>query len=236
MGFSYEFPRPAIAVDCVVFGLDSGSAGSTGSGQLMVLCVKRGLPPGGWALPGGFVHVDESLDDAARRELREESGVHITYLEQLRAFGEVDRDPRERVISIAYFALVDPRGYVLSASTDAEGVSWFRVADLPSLAFDHATIVDVAWKELRKKVRRNPIGFDLLPKAFSLTQLQRMYEAILGRALDKRNFRKKIHATGLLESTEQHETNVGRRPAELFRFDRAAYAKLDEKGFDLELV
>ena len=202
----------------------------------MILCVKRGLPPGGWALPGGFVHVDESLDDAARRELREESGVAITYLEQLRAFGALDRDPRERVISIAYFALVDPRGYVLSASTDAEGVSWFRVQEVPSLAFDHAQIVEVALAELRRKVRRNPVGFELLPKAFSLTQLQRMYEAILGRTLDKRNFRKRILATGLLESTERRELNVGRRPAELFRFDRDAYAKLDEKGFDLELV
>ena len=230
MAITYEFARPAIAVDCVVFGL----IGTV----LKVLCIERALEPfrGRWALPGGFVRIDETLDAAARRELQEEAGVTISYLEQFRAFGALDRDPRERVVSVAYFALVNPAGYALRAATDAVRADWFAADALPDLAFDHNVIVRQASAQLRTKVRRHPVGFDLLPAAFSLTQLQRMYEAILGRQLDKRNFRKRIAGTGLLLPTDEHEQNVGRRPAQLFRFDRAAYASLSERGFDLEFV
>lgn len=230
MPFTYEFARPALAVDCVVFGLVRRS--------LHVLCIQRALDPhrGGWALPGGFVRIDETVEQAARRELHEEAGVRVRFLDQLRVFSEVDRDSRERVVSVGFFALVDPAGHRLAAATDAEQAEWFPVAGLPTLGFDHGSIVAEGLRQLRVRVRRQPVGFDLLPETFSLSHLQSMYEAILGRPLDKRNFRKKVLATRLLVGTELQEDDVARRPAQLFRFDRSAYEELLVKGFDLDFV
>ncbi|NUP07219.1 MAG: NUDIX hydrolase [Polyangiaceae bacterium] len=242
MPYSYEFERPALAVDCVVFGLrpsaQDSAALSQPSSRLVVLLIERALQPfeGRWALPGGFVRIDETLDRAAERELVEESGLSIAYLEQLYTFGELKRDPRERVVSVAYFALVNPVEHVLAAGTDAAKAEWFDVSTLPSLAFDHGKIIEVALERLRSKVRYRPIGFGLLPELFTLTQLQKMYETILDRPLDKRNFRKKIASLEFVVATEDTERGVPRRAARLFRFDQAAYDALSRQGFDLELI
>jgi 8-oxo-dGTP diphosphatase len=229
MSFSYEYPRAALAVDCVVFGLDER--------DLKVLLIQRKLQPyqHAWALPGGFVRVDETIDEAAQRELREEAGVSDVYLEQLYTFGVLDRDPRERVVTVAYYALAKLGDHRIRAATDAMGVGWFGLDDLPKLAFDHAEIVTRAHERLRGKVRYAPIGFELLPARFSLTQLQRLYEIILGTALDKRNFRKKILAMDLLVETDEVEQGVRHRAARLYRFDRRKYDRLTKQGFEFAM-
>src|SRR6187455_424752 len=190
MPHTYQYPRAALTVDCVVFGLDDS--------ELKVLLIERALEPfkGKWALPGGFVRVDETLDDAARRELEEEAGLKDVFLEQLYTFGEVKRDPRERVVSVAYYALVNLPEQAVKGATDARDAAWFAVSDLPTLAFDHEKILAVALERLKGKVRYQPIGFELLPPKFTLSQLQRLYEALLGVEMDKRNFRKKILSMG----------------------------------------
>jgi 8-oxo-dGTP diphosphatase len=227
MGSTYAFPRPALAVDCVIFGF--------GEGGLEVLLVERALDPPGWALPGGFVRLGESVDAAARRELAEEAGVEPAYLEQLHTFGDVDRDPRERVVSVAYFGLVRRDRHLPRAATDARSARWTEVSALPALAFDHARIVAVALQRLRSKVTWQPVGFDLLPATFTLTELQNLYEVVLGRAIDKRNFRKKVLTMGLLEDTQEQTTGGRHRPARLYRFDRSAYDRLSRDGFEFRL-
>ena len=222
-----EYPRAALTVDCVVFGFDGG--------ELQVLLIRRGLPPfkDKWALPGGFVRVEETLDDAARRELAEETGLQDVFLEQLYTFGTVKRDPRERVVSIAYFALVKPGA--VTAATDAAEAKWFPISDLPSLAFDHADILATALNRLRGKLTYQPIGFELLPPKFTLTQLQRLYEAVLGEPLDKRNFRKKALSYDLLIPLQEKHQEGPHRPAQLFRFDPVKYEKFKKKGFLFEI-
>jgi 8-oxo-dGTP diphosphatase len=229
MSFSYPYARPALAVDCVVFGLDEA--------DLAVLLIRRGMDPfaGKWALPGGFVHVDETLDEAARRELAEETGLSRVYLEQLYTYGAIERDPRERVVSVAYYALVNLADHRVKAATDAREAAWFAVGDLPALAFDHDEIVATALERLRGKVRYRPIGFELLPPKFTLTMLQRLYEKILERELDKRNFRKKVLAMGLLEELDEVEQDVAHRAARLYRFDKKRYRELEKAGGDFEL-
>ena len=229
MSSTYEYPRPALTVDCVVFGLDEH--------ELKVLLIQRKLPPfqHAWALPGGFVRIDETLDQAAQRELREEAGVTDVYLEQLYTFGALDRDPRERVVTVAYYALAKLGEHRLRAATDAMGVGWFTLDDLPKLAFDHAEILARAHERLRGKVRYAPIGFELLPPRFSLTQLQRLYELVLGAPLDKRNFRKKILAMDLLVETDEVEQGVRHRAARLYRFDRRKYDRLTRQGFEFAM-
>jgi len=227
---SYEYPRAALAVDCVVFGLDEA--------DLKVLLIQRRLQPfqHAWALPGGFVRIDETVDEAARRELAEEAGVTDVYLEQLYTFGApLDRDPRERVVTVAYFALAKLSDHRIRAATDAMGVGWFALDDLPKLAFDHDHIVATAHDRLRGKVRYAPVGFELLPPRFSLTQLQRLYEIILGKELDKRNFRKKILSMDLLVETDEVEQGVRHRAARLYRFDRRKYDRLAKQGFELSI-
>jgi 8-oxo-dGTP diphosphatase len=229
MAYQYEHPRPALTVDCVVFGYDGGG--------LKVLLIQRELEPHAhaWALPGGFVRIDEGLEEAARRELEEETGITRVYLEQLYTFGEVDRDPRGRVVTVAYYALAKLSDHTIRAAGDAENVAWFEVRDPPPLAFDHARILAVALERLRGKVRYAPVGFELLPPKFSLSQLQHLYEVVLERRLDKRNFRKKILATELVVETDERQQDVAHRAARLYRFDKRRYQKLTRQGLDFAI-
>ncbi len=228
MPYTYEFPRPALTVDCVVFGFDGR--------ELQILLIRRGIEPflGAWALPGGFVRMDEDLEDAARRELAEETGLHDIFLEQLQTFGAPGRDPRGRVVSVAWYALVRPDRHLARGDTDASEAAWFPTAGLPPLAFDHAHILRTALDRLRGKIRYQPVGFELLPERFTLGQLQTLYEAILGRPLDKRNFRKKLLAFDFLIPLDAF-TGGAHRPARLHRFDRRKYDALAKRGFIFEL-
>lgn len=224
------FPHPSVTVDV--------AAMTARQGRLSVLLIRRGVWPfeGAWALPGGFVKMDEDLDTAARRELCEETsiaGAH--YLEQLFTFGKPDRDPRTRVISVAYYALLPGPMSGLpvcedtepQAGTDAVEARWWPVDSLPDLAFDHAEIIDIALARLRAKLGYTSVAYALLPDAFTLTELQKVYEIILGRPLDKRNFRKKMLAAGILEATPHQKRDGAHRPAQLYRFTKREAVFLD---------
>ncbi|HSI64338.1 MAG TPA: NUDIX domain-containing protein [Candidatus Saccharimonadia bacterium] len=229
MKYTYEYPRAALTVDCVVFGFDGN--------VLQVLLIRRGQEPfkNQWALPGGFVRLEETLDEAALRELQEETGLKKVFLEQLYTFGAVKRDPRERVVSVAFYALTKPEDHTTVASTDAAEAKWFPVSAVPALAFDHASILEVALTRLRGKLAYQPIGFELLPPKFTLTQLQRLYEAVLDANLDKRNFRKKVLSYDLLIPLKETQREGAHRPAQLFRFDPVRYERLKKKGFSFEV-
>ncbi len=229
MPHTYQYPRAALTVDCVVFGFDEG--------ELKVLLIERGLDPfkGRWALPGGFVRVEETIDEAARRELEEEAGLKNVFLEQLYTFGAVDRDPRERVVSVAHYALVKLAEFNTKAATDAADARWFPISKVPKLAFDHTGILATALIRLKGKVRYQPIGFELLPPKFTLSQLQHLYEAVLGSGLDKRNFRKKVLGFGLLVPLKETQMTGRHRPAQLFRLDAEKYEKLKKQGFNFEV-
>jgi 8-oxo-dGTP diphosphatase len=230
----YDYPRPALTVDCVVFGFDPVAPKSA---ELKLLLIERALPPfaGSWALPGGFVREGEALDTTARRELSEEAGLAQIFLEQLHTFGQPDRDPRGWVVTVAYYALVNGEHYQLQAATDAKAVAWFSLSQLPELAFDHRQIVQTALQRLRNKIRYEPIGFELLPPKFSLSQLQQLYEAILEQPLDKRNFRKKILKMALLQALDEWQQEVTHRAARLYQFDANRYQALKRQGFSFEV-
>jgi ADP-ribose pyrophosphatase YjhB (NUDIX family) len=215
-----KFERPSVTVDVVMMSLRQL--------DLQVLLIKRRAWPyeGMWAIPGGFVTLDESLEAAAKRELQEETGVQDVYLEQLYTFGDPGRDPRTRVITVVYFALLDSDRLQVRAANDAVDVSWFSVYHLPPLAFDHASILQYTLNRLRGKLDYTTIAFNLLPEQFTLRELQRVYEIILHRKLDKRNFRKKILSTGILEDTGAKKMEGTHRPARLYRFNPAAEAEL----------
>lgn len=221
-----QYPRPALTADCVVFGLDLGAE------ALKVLLVRRGNEPfrDAWALPGGFVAPDECPQSAAARELQEETGLHDVFLEQLYTFGEPGRDPRGWVVSVASLALVRLDGQQLMASSDANEVAWHDAYSPPALAFDHGLILHTALERLKGKIRYQPIGFRLLPAKFTLSQLQTLYEVILRRSLDKRNFRKKILSMGILEELNETERQVAHRAARLYRFDSTRYDAFCEQG------
>lgn len=231
MTHSYRYPRPALTVDCVVFGLDLQET------ELKVLLIQRAGEPfkGSWALPGGFVHIDETTDEAARRELEEETGLRNVFLEQLYTFSAVDRDPRERVVSVAHYALVKLSDHGVRAATDASDAAWFSVDDATELAFDHDEVLELALTRLKGKVRYQPIGFELLPRKFTLSELQRMYEIILQATLDKRNFRKKILSMDLLIKLDEVQKDVAHRAARLYRFDKRKYQQLVKAGFNFEI-
>ena len=204
--------NPSVTVDIVIFTIKDD--------DLCVLLIKRKYPPykGKWAIPGGFVHYNEPLEGAAFRELYEETGVKDVYIEQLYTFGEPKRDPRKRVVTVAYFALIASENLVVRPDTDVSDVRWFSMYDLPKLAFDHKKIISYALKRLRYKIMYTNVAFQLMPEEFTLTELQKAYEVILGKNLDKRNFRKKILSSNLLVKTNGKKVEGRHRPAALYRF------------------
>lgn len=214
--------RVRLTVDLVIFTIRDDA--------LQVLLIERGVSPfeGRWALPGGFMLEGESLEAAARRELAEETGVADVYLEQLYTFGDPDRDPRGRVVTVAYYALI-AGDRALRAGTDAQAARWCQVERHPPLAFDHDAILQYAVERLRNKLEYTTVGFQLLPRKFTLTELQRVYEAILGRALDKRNFRRKLELLDILTPLDEWREG-GTRPAQLYRFSARRFEKLKDKG------
>lgn len=233
MPYTYEYPKADNTTDAVVFGLDIENR------SLKVLLIERGREKepfyGSWALPGGFIRMDEDLDTSVKRELEEETGLQLAYLEQLATFGKPGRDPRGRVISVAYWAIVRPDQVTVEGRDDAKQAKWFDVADLPSLAFDHKDILDLALQRLRGKLSWCPVGVWLLPEQFTLSELRTVYEIILGREIDRGNFRKKMHGYlgGLLPSVGQRRLSSG-RPAAIYTFDPKAYADLVQKGHYFE--
>lgn len=221
-----------VAVDAIVFGYSKQDGVS-------VLLIQRKYEPfkNGWAIPGGFILPDESLEGAVKRELSEETGIEVNYLEQLYTFGEPKRDPRQRIISIAYFGLVKTAQYnELKASTDAENAKWFSIKKLPPLAFDHKQILTVAIERLRAKVRYQPIGFELLDKKFPFSDLEKLYTALLDRDINRRNFSKKILSFGFLEETgELSKSNEKGRPSKMYQFNTKRYKELLKEGFHFEI-
>jgi ADP-ribose pyrophosphatase YjhB (NUDIX family) len=219
----------ALSIDCLIFGFKKS--------ELDVLLVQHGegISKGKWALPGGWIKYNESSDDAAARILHDLTGVSKIYLEQLRAFGNVNRYPSKRVITIAYYALVKPENYTLDPGFTASDVKWFKIGDIPELPYDHKDILEAGLSHLKHKVRHEPIGFNLLPKKFTLLQLQELYEAILNKKLDKPNFRRKLMKMNLLVPCEEKQKDVSHCAASLYRFDKKIYDKLTEKGFTFEL-
>lgn len=229
--YQYEFARPGLTVDCVIFGLDLKAE------ELNVVLIERDLEPfaGKWALPGGFVREGETLEEAARRELVEEAGISEVYLEQLYTFGDKGRDPRGWVVSVGYYALVAPEKHTLVATTDARRAEWHNVKKLPELAFDHRKIVEVAMNRLRGKLTYAPIGIELVPRKFTVRQLQKVYEIVLDKALDNRNFRKKIFGLKVLQELEEKRRGEPQRPAKLYEFNWEAYRRLEEQGMNFEV-
>lgn len=225
-----KYEHPYVTVDAVIFGFDYSS--------LKVLLIKRGLDPfkGQWALPGGFVRKGESIDQAVLREIKEEAGIKKElYLEQLYTFGQPDRDPRGWIISVSYFALVNLNDYDTKAATDATDVGWFDISKVPRLAFDHTQIIEKAIERLRGKITYQPIGFALLPPTFTLSALQGLYESILGKPLDKRNFRKKMLSFGLLQAQGTTPEKTAHRRPQLYSFNQDRYAELAKAGFPFQL-
>ncbi len=210
MDYCYPYPHPAVTTDMVIFTIRESF--------LSVLLIKRRGEPfkDSWALPGGFIKEDEDIDQCARRELQEETGIENIYLEQLYTFGDPERDPRERVISVAYFALLPSDQLSINAASDASDVKWYEVSRLPTLAFDHTKIINLAHDRLMAKLDYSTIAFQLLPDLFTLTEVQKVYETILGEDIDKRNFRKQILALDNIKKTKQQRRDGAHRPAFLY--------------------
>lgn len=215
--------RILLAVDCIIFGFDGK--------QLQALCIKRGFEPevGKWSLMGGFVSVNESVDHAASRVLHQLTGLSNIYMEQLHCFGDVNRDAAGRVVSIAYFALINIADYNDQLQQEHEA-KWFAMDNVPELIFDHLSMVKKAMERLRQKVANHPVGFELLPEKFTLPQLQSLYEAIYGGPLDKRNFTRKIHSLNILNKLDEKEKESSRKGAFYYIFDRDKYNQLEHEG------
>lgn len=217
-----------LAVDCIIFGFDQE--------DLKILLIKRNFEPekGKWSLMGGFLKKEENLNMAANRILYQLTGYEQIYMEQLYAFSEVDRDPAERTISVAYFALINIKDHD-KALIDKHSAQWFSVTNLPDLIFDHSEMISKAIKRLRYKTSKNPIGFELLPEKFTMRQLQKLYESILGEKLDKRNFIHKINALDILIRLEEKDMNSSRKGSFLYRFDAEKYQQKVQEGFSFKL-
>ena len=226
MKYHYKYPHPSVTTDCVIFGFDGT--------KLNVLLVERGIEPfkGRWAFPGGFLRMEESAEQGALRELREETGLKGAYIKQFHTFSDPKRDPRERVITIAYYALVKMQE--VKGGDDAARAEWFPLEDVPSLAFDHDLILRMATKELRKQIHFEPIGFELLPEKFTIKELQLLYEAILDVKFDRRNFYNKMKHIEILTLLDETTHQSPQKEAFLFKFNPQKYNELKQKGFRLE--
>lgn len=224
--YCYKYPHPSVTTDCVIFGFDGV--------KLKVLLVQRGIEPykGRWAFPGGFMKMDESAEEGALRELREETGLTDAYIRQFHTFTAPHRDPRERVITIAYYALVRIRD--VKGGDDATDAQWFALDEVPELAFDHDQILRKAELSLRQQIHFEPVGFELLPEKFTIRELQNLYEAILDMRFDRRNFYNKMKRLEMLEQTESTVNPSNKKEAYLFRFNADKYNELKQKGFRLE--
>ena len=211
-----EFQKVLLSVDCIIFGFDNN--------KLKILIGRRQLDPGRgeWSLYGGFVRNDESLDDAANRTLKQLTGLHKIYMRQVGAFGSVDRDPGERVVSVAYYALINVKDYDDKLRLK-HGVDWVDIDKIPTMYSDHNLMVNRARKLMKEKIKNQPISFQLLPPLFTLTQLQRLYEAVIGEDVDKRNFRKRIKEMDYIEKTDLIDKTHSKRGAALYRFNKKAY-------------
>ena len=226
LNFSYKYPHPAVTADCVIFGFDGVS--------IKVLLIQRGIDPfkGKWAFPGGFMKIDETVEECAKRELEEETGLKDTSVEQFYTFSDVNRDPRERVITVAHYALV--RLSEVKGGDDAATARWFAQDEIPSLAFDHDRILRMAINCLKERICFEPIGFELLPEVFTMTELQNLYEAILGVKFDRRNFYNKMLKLGILSEAEPRPEGASRRTPTKYSFNSEKYTELKQKGFRLE--
>lgn len=224
--YCYKYPHPSVTTDCVIFGFDGS--------KIKVLLIERGIEPfkGRWAFPGGFLNMEESAEEGALRELREETGLTGAYIEQFHTFTDPRRDPRERVISIAYYALV--RIQDVKGGDDAARAQWFALDEVPHLAFDHDLILRMALSKLRERIHFEPIGFELLPEKFTMKELQALYEAILEVKFERRNFAKKMLHYELVNQLDETVWPTPKREAYLFCFNKENYEEFKKKGFQLE--
>ena len=224
--YCYKYPHPAVTTDCVIFGFNGE--------RLQVLLIERGIEPykGRLAFPGGFLKMDETAEEGALRELKEETGLENAYIQQLHTFSDPNRDPRERVITIAYYALV--RIQEVKGGDDAAFARWFPLDEIPPLAFDHDYILRMATQRLREQIHFQPIGFELLPEKFTIKELQSLYEAILGINFDRRNFAKKMLHLEILTELDETIWPTPKREAKLYKFNAEKYEELKRKGFRIE--
>ena len=224
--YCYKYPHPAVTTDCVIFGFNGE--------RLQVLLIERGIEPykGHWAFPGGFLKMDETAEEGAKRELKEETGLADAYIQQLHTFSNPNRDPRERVITIAYYALVKIQE--VKGGDDAASARWFPLDEIPPLAFDHDYILRMATQKLREQIHFQPIGFELLPEKFTIKELQSLYEAILGINFDRRNFAKKMLHLEILTELDETVWPTPKREARLYKFNADKYEELKRKGFRIE--
>ena len=224
--YCYKYPHPAVTTDCVIFGFDGS--------ELQVLLIERGIEPfkGKWSVPGGFLNMDETAVEGALRELKEETGLENAYIEQFNTYSDPGRDPRERVITIAHYALV--RIQEVKGGDDAAKAQWFPIDEVPQLAFDHDKILRDAMRKLRERIHFEPIGFELLPEKFTMRDLQILYESILGVKFDRRNFAKKMMHYELLNQLDETVRPTAKRDALLYSFNKENYELFKKKGFQLE--
>lgn len=224
--YCYKYPHPAVTTDCVIFGFNGE--------RLQVLLIERGIEPfkGRWAFPGGFLKMDETAEEGAKRELKEETGLENAYIQQLHTFSAPNRDPRERVITIAYYALI--KILEVKGGDDAASARWFPLDEIPPLAFDHDYILRMATQRLREQIHFQPIGFELLPEKFTIRELQSLYEAILGINFDRRNFAKKMLHLEILTELDETVWRTPKRKARLYKFNAEKYEELKRKGFKIE--
>ena len=224
--YCYKYPHPAVTTDCVIFGFDGS--------ELQVLLIERGIEPfkGKWAFPGGFLNMDETAGEGALRELKEETGLENAYIEQFNTYSDPGRDPRERVITIAHYALV--RIQEVKGGDDAAKAQWFPIDEVPQLAFDHDKILRDAMRKLRERIHFEPIGFELLPEKFTMRDLQILYESILVVKFDRRNFAKKMMHYELLNQLDETVRPTAKRDALLYSFNKENYELFKKKGFQLE--